>query len=126
MLRPLTFNWLIQGTLAANETFDLVFPFDVQLLAVYALASNDSDATLMIGTSADTDGYMAAAVIGDSGAFATFDRDNFTGALSVDAAGVGQYPHVSAGTVVRLTLDYDGAAGTAADDLEMIAVFSEG
>lgn len=107
----------IPGTLAANITPRWTLPGDCQLQHVSAVASNDSDATLKIGNSADDDAYLAASVIGDSGTPLEFDRDNFVG---------GQFPHPTKGTVMVLTLDYDGAGGTAAQNVTLVLTFSEG
>jgi predicted histidine transporter YuiF (NhaC family) len=115
-------SYHVPGTLTANIVISFTVPFDCQLVHVSACASNDSDATLIVGTSADTNGYIEAAVIGDSGVPAEFEGiADFDGALAD-----GQYPHIVDGTVVVATLDYDGAAGTAADDFTLVLTFTEG
>ncbi|MFC1879386.1 hypothetical protein ACFLZW_05685 [Chloroflexota bacterium] len=114
MNRPFCVNYETPGTLAANDTFEFKMPVPAILYRVSAVASNDSDATIMIGTAADTDAYMAATTIGDSGVPNQLDRDDF-----IDD----QYPHIPADTNVVITLDYDGAAGTAADDFELLVTF---
>jgi hypothetical protein len=112
----------IPGTLTANINIRWCAPFDCQLVHVQAVGSNANDATLAVGSSADTDGYITAFAIGDSNtpvekeALADFD-----GALADS-----QYPHISDGTIVVLTLDYDGAAGTAAQDVTIVLTFTEG
>ncbi len=55
----------VPGSLAANMDVRFTVPSDCTLVHVSAVASNDSDATLALGTSADTDGFLAACVIGD-------------------------------------------------------------
>ena len=117
MLRPICIHKHIAGTLTANETFDLIFPFDVQLIEVQAKASNDSDATIKLGTTSDDDAYIESSTIGDSGSWGKFDRDDFVN---------DQFPHITKQTTIRLTLDYDGAAGTAAADFEIMYTFTEG
>jgi hypothetical protein len=67
MLRPFALSYHIPGTLAANVTIYWTAPFDCTLRHVSAVASNDSDATLIIGTSADTNGFLESTTIGDSG-----------------------------------------------------------
>ena len=117
MLRPICYHWLLAGTLTANESFSFVLPFDVQLIHAAAMASNDSDATLKIGSSSDDDAYMVATAIGDSGSLTEFDRDDFVS---------DQYPHISAGTTIVVTLDYDGASGTAGQNVEICVTLTEG
>lgn len=105
------------GTLSAGWAIRFSAPYDLQLLHVSAVASNDSDATLKIGTSADDDAYLAASAIGDSGTPVEFERTDFIG---------DQYPHISQGTIIVVTLDHDGASGTAAADVTLVLTFSEG
>ena len=66
----------------------------------------------MLGISTDTNSILTAAVIGDSDVpiekrLADFASTNETG-------------EVAKGEIVVLTVDFDGAAGTAADDLNII------
>jgi hypothetical protein len=107
----------IPGTLAANISPRFTAPCDCSLLHISAVASNDSDATLKIGTSADDDTYLAACTIGDSGTPVEKVLASYIG---------GQYPHIAKGTVVVLTLDYDGSAGTAAQNVTIVLTYSEG
>ena len=112
----------VPGTLAANLSIRWTAPFDCQLVHVSAVGSNANDATLAIGTSADTDGFVTAYAIGDSGTPAEKEAlTDFDGALAGS-----QFPHISDGGILVLTLDYDGAAGTAADDVTIVLTFTEG
>lgn len=108
------------GTLAANKSFYWTVPVRCSLVGVSAVASNDSDATLKVGTTADDDSALAATAIGDSGTPVVFDGDDFVG------AGLSGLPQFEAGTTLVLTLDYDGAAGTAAQNVNVVATFLEG
>ena len=110
-------NVVYDGTLAANKVFYWKAPFRCSLAHVSAVTSNNSDATLKIGTSADDDSALVATAIGDSGTPAVFDLDNFVG---------GVYPQFEAATIIVFTLDFDGAAGTAAQNVNIVATFSEG
>jgi hypothetical protein len=92
-------------------------PFRCSLVEVSAVSSNSSSATLKVGTSADDDSALTATAIGASGSPAVFDLDNFVGAA---------YPQFEAGTTLVFTLDYDGASGTAAQNVNLVATFSEG
>ena len=117
-------SYHVPGTLTANITISFIAPFDCTLLHASACASNDSDATLIIGDSDDTDEYLQELVIGDSGVPAEYDGDDFrdTGGLQHTR----YYPRIADGTVVIATLDYDGDGGTAADDYTLVMTFAEG
>lgn len=117
MNRTFQQSYHIAGTLAANGNIRFTADRDMQLEHVSAVASNDSDATLKIGTSADDDLYLEAATIGDSATPVEFDRTDFVG---------DQFPHISKGTIVVLTLDFDGAGGTAAQNVTIVLTLSEG
>ena len=114
----------VPGSLAANDALRYSVPSDCTLVHVSAVASNDSDATLALGTSADTDGFLTACVIGDSGTPVEKAVANFDGALLSDAGN--EHPRLSDGDVFVATVDYDGASGTAADDLTLVLTFQEG
>ncbi|HUV95816.1 MAG TPA: hypothetical protein VMX14_13455 [Anaerolineae bacterium] len=119
MQRIFTLSFCVPGTLGANVLFYWKAPFDCTILHVSAVASNDSDATIKIGDSADSgnDDYLAAAVIGDSAVPAEFARTDFVG---------DQYPRIHDGDITYVTVDYDGASGTAAADLTVVLTLAEG
>jgi hypothetical protein len=107
----------IPGTLAANIVPKFTAHADMTLLHVSAVASNDSDATLIIGNSGDTDAYLESCTIGDSGTPVEKARANFVGS---------QFPRITDGTIVVITLDFDGSAGTAAANVTIVLTFAEG
>ena len=112
----------IPGTLSADIAIKFVAPFDCQLVHVSAVASNDSDATLIVGSSADDNGYIASGVIGDSGTPVEKEAiTDFAGALAGS-----QFPHIVDGTIVTVDLDFDGATGTAAQNVTIVLTFTEG
>ncbi|MBN2231707.1 MAG: hypothetical protein JW781_02655 [Deltaproteobacteria bacterium] len=117
MFRPFVIPLNIPGTLAADVTFRWTVPFDLTIKHVSAVASNDSDATLKVGNSSDDDAYLAACVIGDSAVPVEKARADFVGS---------QYPHLSDGTVLLLTLDHDGSGGTAAQNVSIVLTCEEG
>ena len=124
MQRKFQHGFHITGALTDNAVITWTAPCDCQLVHVSACASNDSDATLTVGDSADPDEYLTSSVVGDSGTPAEYDGDDF-----VDTVGDthGKYwPRISDGTVVIVTVDYDGAEGTAAEDLTVVLTFVEG
>ena len=123
MNRVFTMPFHVPGTLAANVTIIFAAPFDMQLIHAQAVATNASSATITIGTVADPDGYMVAKDVGDSNAPSEWDRDDFAGALVSPTL---QYPHIADGTAVEVFVDYDGATGTAAQNLTVVLTFTEG
>lgn len=116
----------IPGSLSANLNIRSTVPSNCTLVHVSAVASNDSDATLAIGTSADTDGFLAACVIGDSATPVEKDVGDFDGALLTLGASDDEVPRLSDGDILVIVVDFDGASGTAADDLTLILTFVEG
>jgi len=112
----------LHGTLAANAQGAFQLPCGATLVEVSAVASNDSDATLLVGTSADADGVMTAAVIGDSSVPVVKNAAGFDGALCDQVSG----PHLADGTIITWLLDFDGAAGTAAQNVGILFTFLEG
>ena len=114
----------VAGTLAANLNIRFTAHNNMQLKHVSAVASNDSDATMTLGTSADADGFLAACVIGDSGTPVEKGLADFDGALLSDPGG--ELPRISDGDVVVIGLDFDGAAGTAAANVTIVLTLLEG
>ncbi len=122
MQRKFSHAFHIPGTLAADIAIRFTVPSDCTLVHVSAVAGNDSDATLAIGSSADTDGYLTATAIGDSNTPVEKETlSDFDGALADS-----QYPHITDGTIVVLTLDHDGDSGTAAQNVTIVLTFVEG
>jgi hypothetical protein len=123
MLLP--FQVHLHGTLAANASGRFKLPVAATLMEISASASNNSDATLQVGTAADDDGLLTATAIGDSEAVVTFDRDDWNGALYPDVENI-DYPRFAEDTVIEWVLDFDGASGTAAQNVSITFVFIEG
>lgn len=108
----------VPGALTADLAITISVPVDCRLNRVSAVASNDSDATLEIGVDADADEIMAAATIGDSGTPVVFDKDNW--------ASTNETGRLEQGDLLQLAVDFDGSAGTAAQDLTIDLDFLEG
>jgi hypothetical protein len=124
ILRKFTVEFHVPGALTADLNIRWTVPSDCTLCHVSAVASNDSDATIIVGTSADDNGYITAAVIGDSATPAEFELADFDGALVTDPGH--EYPHVVDGTIMVVIVDFDGDEGTAAEDVTIVLTFSEG
>jgi hypothetical protein len=119
-----TIAFHVPGTLTANLNIRWTAPHDCTLLHVSAVASNASSATFIVGDSADDDEYLTASDVGDSNVPAEYDYDDF-----VDTDGnthARYYPRIVDGTVVVITVDYDGASGTAAQNLTLVLTLAEG
>ena len=107
----------VPGTLAANVDVRWIAPFDCQLIHVSAVGSNANSGILDIGPSTDTDGYLDGVSIGDSQTPSEFDWNDFVGS---------QFPHIVKGTIIVVTLDYDGAGGTATANFTAVLTFTVG
>jgi hypothetical protein len=107
----------VPGTLAANIAVKYILPVDVKLIHVSACGSNTNNGILDIGPSTDTDGYLDGVDIGDGDVPTEFSRSNFVGT---------QFPHITKGTIICVSLDYDGAGGTATANFTAILTFLEG
>jgi hypothetical protein len=106
----ITPNWYISGTLAANHTILFELPYAWKFYGVKVCSSNDSDATLAAsGATAGT--LFSATTIGDSGDPKYIQPTSYP----VD---------IAANELVTLTLDYDGAGGTAAQNVMLVLVAS--
>ncbi len=106
------------GTMAANGTFRWKTPCALTLTHVSLASSVDTNAQVKIGntgTNGDDD-YLALKDVGDQTA-AEYGRADF-----VD----GEYPHIPAGTVLLVTVDFDGTSGTAAQNCSVVMTFLEG
>lgn len=106
--RLITTNHNYGGTLAANQIATDEFPFQVTYLKTKAVAQNDSSATLALSGGVT----VSATAIGDSGDPATITPSDDT--------------RVAANTAITFTLDYDGASGTAAQNVNIINFYLTG
>jgi len=102
------------GTLGADKAFYWTLPIGATLIHVSAVQSNAGAATLAIGDSGNTTQAIAAYAIGVSGTPVEKATADFTS------------PHFVDGDVFVLTLDYNGAAGTAAHDVNIVCTFLAG
>jgi hypothetical protein len=121
MLRPFALSFHVPGTLTANITFIWTAPFDCTLRSISAVATSATNATIEAGTTTDPNGFLVASAVGPSSVPATYDRDDFLGALMS-----GGEARLSAGDVFNIPVDFDGDAGTAAANLTVVAILEEG
>lgn len=108
----------VPGTLTANMHFEFKAPFDLTLHKVSANCDAATSFILDIGTTADTDAYLdAKTVTGDATDSTEYDVDDFVNS---------ERPHIRAGDMVAVNIDYDGGAGTDAAGVSILLVFGEG
>jgi len=107
----------VPGSLSADLDIRFTAPFDFTIEHVSAVTSNDSDATIKIGTSSDDDEFLEECVVGDSQVPVEKGRTDF-----VDD----QFPRIEDGDVVVISVDYDGGSGTAGDDLTIVLTCAKG
>lgn len=107
--RVITQSYYLSGTLAANHTILHQFPHPVTFVWAEAGASNDSSATLALSGASTLS--IAAQAIGDSGAMTKIVP------ASTDVDGE------IADSLITVTLDYDGASGTAAENVNITIAY---
>jgi len=115
--RVIVLDTVYDGVLGGDKTLTDEFPFPVTFQWIKAYASNNSDATLAC---ADQSGnaIVTATVIGDSG-----DPVEIRADAAAIAAG---YDQVAQDTRITYTLDYNGALGTAAQNVHIIRGYLTG
>lgn len=122
--QEIVYSFFLPGTLSANHVISFKVPADYELVHESAVAQNNSDATLKLGTSADDDGFITAHTIGDSGVPVEKERADFNGALLTNPGQ--EFPRCVDGTTFVATLDFDGSAGTAAQNVTLAFTFKAG
>ena len=105
------FGWFLKGALVADEVREFKAPFDMQLVHVGGQAANTTSCIIDIGTAADIDAYLDGVTLtGATDAPTEWTQSDF-----VD----GEFPVIPDGTVVQITIDYDGGGGGDVDDLNL-------
>src|SRR5512135_1772811 len=100
------------GALAANQSIIFKLPFDAQLIGVSAAGSNANNCIIDVGKTAALEAYLKDMDAGDSSVAAVKeDPGDFEGDV---------FPHIVAGTNIIITVDYDGAGGTAIQDFTIV------
>ncbi len=114
----ITVSFHTAGALAANHSYIFKLPFDAQLIGISVAASNASSAIIDVGYTGALEAYVKDMDAGDSSVAAILDEPgDFVG---------DNFPHIVALTNIIVTVDYDGAGGTAAQDLTTVLTFTEG
>jgi len=105
--RIVTYHMLETGTLSANATRYVEYPWPVTYIGGKAAASNDSSATIAISGAAGGLS-IAAKAVGDSG-----DPASLAPTAAEKASTCGN----NANSLITITLDFDGSAGTAGENV---------
>ena len=122
MFRPFVMTFHFPGTMSADTTARWTAPMDCTLQHLSLNQSNAGSARVKLGTKSpldDDDVFLSLTTAGVSGTpvelFANLGEFRF-----------GVTPRIKKGDIVVLTVDHDGAAGTAAADLTVVLTFEEG
>ena len=110
--------WHIHGTLSADAVIRYKMPCDATLIRVDTCGTANVTSSLIVGTTADDNGYITAYTPGANATFSTKKRGNFNGALVADTA---ECPHILADTVLLLTYTHASAS-----DVDIALTFLEG
>jgi len=113
-----TVTFHLHGTLSADAVMRYLLPIDATLLRVDTIGTANVTSALIVGTPADTDGYIKTHAPGANNAWVTKDRGDFDGDLNPDTA---ECPHLDAGTTIVLTYTHASAS-----NVSIILTFLEG
>src|SRR6476660_9912146 len=111
------------GTLAADQKGYIYIPNGATLKSVAAAASNAASSTLKLGTVADDDYIKTAFAVGQSGVAVEKKKGDWDGVGNT--LGSSENYYVAAGTTLLWTLDFDGASGTAGQNVSLQFDFLE-
>lgn len=124
LVLPIIFGGMAANSeMAANAVVYWTTPCPLTLVHVSAVASNTASTTFTIGTSSNADAYLLSSAVGQDDVPAVKDRGDFSGDSGHDTA---ECPHIAAGTVLAIAVDYDGSSATAGRDVAIILTFLEG
>jgi hypothetical protein len=113
-----TVQWHFHGTLSADAVIRYKLPCDATLIQVDTNGTANVTSALIVGTAADTDGYIKTHVPGANATAVTKDRGDFDGALNPNTA---ECPHIVKDTVLLLTYTHASAS-----DVDIALTFTEG
>ena len=106
--------WTQQMTLTADLLMQWTLPVGCTLIHVSAVVSSNGSTKVAIGDGGNTSQAIAAFAAGVSGTPVEKDTADFTD------------PHFIAGDVLTVTIDYDGAGGTAGVNPCVVMTFLAG
>lgn len=110
--------WHIHGTLTADAVIRYKMPCDATLVQVDTCGTAAVTSALIVGTTADDNGYITTYRPGHTATYSTKKRGDFNGALLTDTA---ECPHIAKDTVLLLTYTHASAS-----DVDIALTFLEG
>jgi hypothetical protein len=110
--------WHIHGTLTGDAVIRYKMPCNATLVQLDTNGTANVTSALIVGTAADTDGYIKTFTPGANATAVTKDRGDFDGALNPDTA---ECPHILKDTVLLLTYTHASAS-----DVDIALTFVEG
>jgi hypothetical protein len=93
-------------------------PCDATLVQIDTNGTANVTASMIVGTTADDNGYVTAFTPGANATAVTIDRGDFDGALVTDTA---ECPHIAKDTVLLITYTHASAS-----DVDIALTFLEG
>jgi hypothetical protein len=111
-------TWHFHGTLSANPVIRYKMPCNATLVQIDTNGTANVTASLIVGTTADDNGYVTAFTPGANATAVTIDRGDFDGALNPDT---NECPHIAKDTVLLLTYTHASAS-----DVDIALTFLEG
>jgi len=118
MLRKFVQTIVVPGTLTGPIQYTAKVPSACTIQHVSMCQSNAGAGRVKIGLSTDDDIFLTYTNMGVSGTPVEL-------ACAVDFRN-DVLPHLTAGDILKLYCDHDGAGGTAADDVTIVLTFTEG
>jgi len=117
MFTPFVIPIVCHGALAANYEFHykVCFPFTIEEIS--AKTSNAGSTRIKVGTNSDDDEFLTYTDVGTTIVQIGDDTDDWRYDVK---------PHLETGDVLEITVDYDGASGTAGEDLVLVVTCTPG
>ncbi len=111
---------IVPGTLTANVDYSFKAPFDMQLVKVSSITDASTTFILDIceNDTPDLDAYLDGKTVTGHATVATeYGESDFVGAV---------FPHITKGTQVIASIDYDGGASSDSANVSILLTFAEG
>jgi hypothetical protein len=97
-------NFHVHGTLSEDIVARYTLPINATLIRIDTNSTADAEGSMIVGTAADTDGYVKSFTPGHNATLVTINRGDFDGALNTDTA---ECPHIAAETTILITYTHN-------------------
>src|SRR5512136_262024 len=97
-------NFHVHGTLSEDIVARYTLPCNATLVRIDTNSTADAEGSMIVGTAADTDGYVKSFTPGHNATLVTINRGDFDGALNSDTA---ECPHIAAETTILITYTHN-------------------